>query len=78
MACTTVRRAQGHPVGAISFVGLLVLATSACMAVPVIHSDRVLTPQVPRFERFELAADITGDWQNPARQARVASALHAV
>lgn len=44
---------------------VLMLASSVANATPTIGPLRVLTPQVERYGRFELAADITGDWQNP-------------
>lgn len=43
--------------------GMILLAVVAGAA-PVVGPLRVLTPEVARYERFELAADITGNWQN--------------
>ncbi|HJN15427.1 MAG TPA: DUF5060 domain-containing protein [Armatimonadota bacterium] len=40
-------------------------AASVVNAAPEVRSVRVLTPRVDRYGRFELAADISGDWSNP-------------
>lgn len=41
------------------------LLCAGAKAAPTLGPWRVLTPQVGRYERFEVAGDIKGDWQNP-------------
>ena len=55
--------------GFVLFLASVTLALLATLSVasggPEIRSVRSLTPQVERFGRYEIAADIRGDWQNP-------------
>jgi hypothetical protein len=44
---------------------LLASVSSSLTAGPDIRSVRALTPQVARYGRCELAADIAGDWESP-------------
>jgi len=47
-------------------MGLLLLATAhSAPAEPTVRSLRVLTPRVERYGRYELGADVSGDWTNP-------------
>jgi len=51
---------RDRPIG----LGLLALCSVAAAA-PGIRSVQVVRPQVGRYERVELTADVTGDWENP-------------
>lgn len=58
-------------IGAFAVLELLA-AFPVAAAGPEVRSVELLTPQVARYGRVELSADITGDWQNPFDPDQVA------